>query len=364
MISRTKRQPLYQQLADQIDKDISEGKYAPGECLPSIRNLAEMFSVTVPTVQKALRVLINEDKLYARPGVGTFVNQPKTLTNKQIALVLPDVSNPFYAEITKAVAVTCRKLGFNIVLYNTFYNEEEELRCISELQNGQACGVLVAPIPDSRNVEAYQKLIDSDMKTVFIVRSLAGVEAPSVVTADYSGVQTLLEYLIGIGHHKIGYISSYPSNRRQIALQAYLDTLEKHNLERRDEWVQISSLEGIAGGKEGIVKILAQQNKPTAVFACNDLTAIGAINAAHQVGLRVPDDIAIAGFDNIELAEYIEVPLTTMEQPKEGMGSLAAQMLIDLINGETELKKDSLLHPQLIVRQSCGSLLAARRAAK
>lgn len=360
MLNGKKRQPLYQKVASKIGHDISTGKLSPGERLPSIRELAESFGVTIPTIQKSLKVLIDEGKLYAKHGVGTFVSTPH-INKKQIVLVLPDVSNPFYAEITKAVESTSRKLGFNVVLCNTFYSEEEEQRCILELQQSNVCGVLIAPIPETTNIAAYQGLMRSDIKTVLIVRDIKGIKFPSVITADYAGVQTLLEYLISIGHKQIGYISSYPSNRRQVALQAYKDTLAKNNLEIREEWIQVSSLEGIAGGKEGIVKILAQKDKPTAVFACNDLTAIGAINAIHQVGLRVPDDMAIAGFDNIELAEYLEVPLTTMKQPKEEMGTLATKLLINLINGIEPAEQQTVLYPQLIVRQTCGSFLAARR---
>jgi len=364
MISRAKRQPLYQQLAAKLVQDITNGKYQPGECLPSIRELAEFFEVTVPTVQKALRILVEDGTLYTKQGVGTFVNLPPVRRKKQIALVLPDISAPFYAEITKAVEMTCRKAGFNVVLYNTFYSEEEERACLSGLPDDQVCGVLVAPIPDTGNSQAYKRLLDSGLKTVFLVRAVEGVEAASVVTADYEGVQHLLEYLIRIGHERIGYIGSYPSNRRKVALEAFRHTLQMHNLELREEWIQLSSLSGIAGGKEGIVKILAQKEHPTAVFACNDLTAIGVIHGIQEVGLKVPDDMAVAGFDNIELAEYLQVPLTTMEQPKAEMGTLAARLLIDQINGLDVQPRQTVLYPQLIVRRSCGSFLAAQRSAQ
>ncbi|NMB12105.1 MAG: substrate-binding domain-containing protein, partial [Firmicutes bacterium] len=127
--------------------------------------------------------------------------------------------------------------------------------------------------------------------------------------------------------------------------------------------VQMSALQGISGGKEAVIKMLAFAEKPSAIFACNDLTAIGALHGIRQIGLQVPEDIAVIGFDNIEVAEYLEVPLTTVGQPKTEMGKIGAKLIIDQIQGRSpELHKVSL-QPKLIVRQSCGSLVMARRRA-
>lgn len=354
---------LYEKVANSIRKDINEGKYNVGESIPSLRALAQSFGVGVPTARQAVQLLVNEGLLYTKPSSGVYVKSRVGSYHSQIALVLPDISNPFYAAIARAVETTCRKAGFQVILVNTYYDENEESRVLSDLMVQDIGGIIIAPIPEAANAETYRAVQQSGTPIVSIVRELEGVESSSVITEDYNGVRDLLNYLVQIGHKKIGYIASYPSNRRKVALQAYKDALKSNDLEYRDEWVQMSALQGISGGKEAVIKMLAFSEKPSAIFTCNDLTAIGALHGIRQIGLRVPEDIAVIGFDNIEVAEYLEVPLTTVEQPKTDMGRIGAKLLIEEIQGRaSEIRKVSL-RPRLIVRESCGSLVMARRRA-
>ena len=363
MTEKANPEHLYEKVASAIRTEVNEGRYAVGESIPSLRALAKSFEVGVPTVRQAIQLLANEGLLYTKPGSGIYVKNRVSSRHSQIALVLPDISNPFYAEITRAVETTCRKAGFQVMLFNTFYDENEESRVLADLIEQNIGGIIIAPIPEADNGETYRAVQRSGIPIVSIVRELNGVESSSVVTEDYNGVRDLLDYLIQIGHERIGYIASHPSNRRKVALQAYKDALKANGLEYRDEWVQMSALQGISGGKEAVIKMLAFTEKPTAIFACNDLTAIGALHGIRQIGLQVPEDIAVIGFDNIEVAEYLEVPLTTVGQPKTEMGKIGAKLIIDQIQGRSpELHKVSL-QPKLIVRQSCGSLVMARRRA-
>jgi LacI family transcriptional regulator, repressor for deo operon, udp, cdd, tsx, nupC, and nupG len=190
------------------------------------------------------------------------------------------------------------------------------------------------------------------MPIVLVNREQGNRYAYSVVTDDTDGGEQAVQYLLGLGHRRIGLItgpadSQSSSNR----LHAYQRTLATHGIEF-DAGLVAPGDGRAEGGRVGASLLFSSPRPPTAIFCYNDMTAIGAIAAAKKRGLNVPDDVSIVGFDDIPFAEYVDPPLTTVRQRKYEMGRLAMDMVLDLLNGNAPAAK-VFLKGELVIRESC-----------
>jgi DNA-binding LacI/PurR family transcriptional regulator len=174
----------------------------------------------------------------------------------------------------------------------------------------------------------------------------------SVVTDDIQGGEAATEYLLGLGHRRIGLITG-PSDSQSSSnrLEAYRRTLQSVGI-GFDSRLIAPGDGGASGGRSGAEHLLSGPTPPTAIFCYNDLTAMGAISALKKSGRRVPQDVSVMGFDDIAFAEYVDPPLTTIRQCKYDMGRLATEMVLDLLNGETPVAK-VFLRGELVIRESC-----------
>ncbi len=268
-----------------------------------------------------------------------------------IAMIVPDISYPFLAEVARGVEDAGFELGYNVILCDSNGNLEKEATCIGILQEKKVDGVVfVAAGESSSHVQA---LIKQGIPVVVCDRELPGIGVDTVIADNVGSGYQATEYLIGLGHRRIGCIAGPPmleiSNKR---VEGYKRALEQHGIPLREESIARGDFR-CRGGYETMGELLALDEPPTAVFACNDLMAIGAICAASQKRLRIPQDVAIVGCDDIALASFTNPSLTTVAQPKHEMGAAAVEMLVERIGDKGKPPTRKLLPTELVLRDSC-----------
>lgn len=324
----------------------------------TIRDVAKTAGVSVSTVSRVLNgkvdvaretkdhiLSIIEDLGYTTNlAARSMRSQKKNL----IGLVMPDIAYPFAIEVMKGVNRAIAESEFDLLVY-TSGDVRKRGRIISEqkyvslLANSISDGVIVvAPAAPEYNIDKPLVSIDPVMKHT---------NFPSVHATNYEGSLEAMEYLIGLGHRRIGFIGGREelesANRR---LMGYLDAIENAGI-TIDEQLIVSGDYTDKAGYKGGKYLLSLDDRPTAIFATNDQMAMGVFQIAEEMGLRIPDDFSLVGFDNISESKYLG--LTTVDQFMSDMGYAATQMLIKIIN-EIPLEDQTYkMQTKLIIRNSC-----------
>jgi LacI family transcriptional regulator len=242
-------------------------------------------------------------------------------------------------------------LGYNAILCESNSDLEREATCIEVLRAKQVDGIIfIAAGESSSHVQA---LVAQGMPVVLCDRELAGVVADTVIADNAGSGHQATAHLTRLGHRRIGCIAGPPGMRiGHERVDGYKCALKEHGIPV-DEGLVARGDFRCRGGYEAMRELLALDERPTAVFACNDLMAMGAICAASKRRLRIPEDIAIVGCDDIALAAFTNPSLTTVAQPKHEMGAAAVEMLVRRIEDTGKPPTKRVLATRLVIRDSC-----------
>ena len=214
-------------------------------------------------------------------------------------------------------------------------------------------GVVVLAVDDAEEPE-LRKLLDSGTPVVAVDLAVSGTRASYVVSENRDGARLAVRHLYGLGHTRIATIAGLSRHKPAAdRLLGYRDELQELGLERRGNYEAQGDFY-MHSGEVAMLQLLALPEPPTAVFAASDMMAVGAIKAVQDAGLRCPEDIAIIGFDDIQLAEYVSPPLTTIRQDKRGLGEAAARSLVQMMEDPQASPPVLVLPVELVVRASCG----------
>jgi LacI family transcriptional regulator len=272
-----------------------------------------------------------------------------------LALIVPDVANPFFTLIVRGAEDVARRAGYRMILADTRADLTIERDVIEEMLAHRVEGIMIAPVSD-RSKGHLQRLATYGVEFVLIDRTVSGIESDVVTGDNVGGARRLVEHLISLGHRRIGFITesdevSTARDRRQ----AYEAALAAAGLSYDPSLIVRSTVDP-PGGFEGMRRLLELDEPPTAVFTVNNLVALGAIEAVRAHELEVPDDIALVCFDDIEYASRLYPFLTVMAQPAETLGTLGTQLLLERIEGRApEQPRVVVLPAQFVVRRSCGA---------
>lgn len=266
-----------------------------------------------------------------------------------IALVLPDVTNPFFPAVARGVEDYASDNGYCVILCNTDGNSRKESDYLRMLRSRKVDGVIFAVSVASKS--RVNALLNDGIAVVLVDRDL-GDSYDIVKTDNVAGAMLATNHLISLGHTSIAFISGpLPLATSQERLQGYRDALICSDIPF-DERLVVEGDFRMEGGYEAMGRLLRETNGFTAVFAANDLMAVGAIRALEEDGFTVPSDVAIIGYDDINIASVMRPRLSTVAQPKYEMGWIAAETVIRRMSEPEASRLDELLQPMLVVRES------------
>jgi LacI family transcriptional regulator len=267
----------------------------------------------------------------------------------------PRFSDPFFSEFMAGIGNEAANKNYDLLVSTHAPDSEEERKVYRRaVRGGWVDGLIV--VRTRENDARIQLLCEHQFPFVAFGRTNDERKFPFVDEDSEAGMRLLVQHFIDLGHERIGLIAPPPGLMfGHYRLQSFYDTMRDNNLTIQPEWIVEGDLTQ-RGGAESVAALLALTPRPTAIIGGNDLMAIGAINRIQQHGLKVGQDIAVGGFDDIPLSAYMTPPLTTIHQPIYEIGQETCAMLIDIVNGRTLQNPHVLLTPTLVVRASSNSL--------
>lgn len=280
----------------------------------------------------------------------------KSNTTKTIGMLIPNCSNPYFAEIVRSVEDHCFGAGYTLILCNTDDDPHRQGVYLQVLSEKRIDGMIIISTGED---EALRRLLQGlPIPTVLLDREIDEIHCDLVETAHLQGGLMATQHLIDLGHRRIACLAGpadlNPSAQR---ITGWRTALAQSGLTAQAADLLWHSDFSSQGGFTTMQSILASPQPPTAVFVCNDLMGIGALSAAHEAGVRVPQDMSLIGFDDIELARFASPALTTIAQPKHRIGVTAVDMLLERIQGGRVQARQVLLQPNLVVRHSTAGVI-------
>lgn len=330
--------------------------------MTTINDVARRAGVSAATVSRVMndtkpvspelrqRVMQAMEELDYRPNL--LAGSLRRRVTHTIGLIVPDTTNPFFGELAKSVEDVGFQHGYNVILCNSDYNLKRERSYVEVLKAKQVDGLIF--IPCSASTDHVSDLLEDWQGTVVTADRLTPeLDADSVTADDRGGGRLAALHLLGLGHRRIGCIQR-PEYLAHIEdrLAGFREVLQQCGLDIDDELCVSGGFrfeDGVGAGRA----LLSLPRRPTAIFAYNDIMAIGALQAARELNVLVPDDLAIVGFDDIPVASYVTPGLTTIRLPKYRIGTLAAETLLGRVRGEIEgPQHHEVLEVELIIRGS------------
>jgi LacI family transcriptional regulator, galactose operon repressor len=308
------------------------------------------ISVSTDTWQRILDAI--EEVGYVPDNVARSLRTRKTYT---LACVIPDITNPFHPVFAQGIQHVAEQYGYDLILYNTERLAEREQKVLRSLQQRRVDGVIITALHLS--AEDLVALVETDIPVVVQGSAMPvlvrGFPLDSLYVNNIAAARTAVSFLIGREHTRIGMIAGQKDTPpRHDRVLGYRQALEQHGIPI-DERLILDSDFKEEGGYRSAKLLLELSPRPTAIFAASDLMAVGAMVAIKEAGLRIPDDIAIVGFDDIPIAKLVNPALTTVAQFQEKLGQRAAEMLFERLNGTApETGYCEEMPYELIVRES------------
>lgn len=360
--------PLYQQLADHFRRQIDTGVWRAGNRLPPEIEITSQLGVSRGTVRQAMDLLVDQGLLQRTPGKGTFVTIPEARPRTRlIGIVVPFLRDSLTTDILRGAESVLRRNGYSLILCHSEGDPQLEQDQIERLLRDHVSGLILFPVATPDEPAMLGRLLPARLPLVLIDRRVPGLAADYVLSDNSGGAYRAVEHLLSLGHRRIACVSSadQPSS--------VVDRIHGYQQALRDAGILPLATVTIAPGGPSSAEVpaysvaalapidlvLGVSEPPTALFCVNDFLALGVMQHALARGLRVPRDLAIVGFDDIALAPYMPVPLTTVAQPKYELGVRAAQTLIDQIAGAAQAGRDIVLPTNLVIRSSTSAQDAA-----
>ena len=308
----------------------------------TIKDIAKALNVSTATVSRALsdrwdvspatKLLVQEEAKRQNYRPNQIALRLQNKRSKTIGLVIPEFQNSFFPKVIAGIQKVVDDAGFQLLITQSQESMEIEERNLKLLENNMVEGILISINIEGENYEHYQGLIDSGIPIVFFNRVSLKIDAPKVIIDDYKMAFFATEHLIYNGFKKIYHFSGPEnlsvSNERK---RGFMDAMKKHH-----RVFDINSIITVGVFREkgylAMQTLIEKKDLPDAIFCFNDHTALGVLKAMKEAGLLCPDDIALVGFTETELAQLVEPPLTSVEQPTFEMGEIAARLLLEQIN--------------------------------
>lgn len=327
----------------------------------TLKDIAKVAGVSYATVSRALsnHPDVNYDTRERIKKIAeemNYVPDPsarglKGKNTNMIGLIVPDISNPFFAELALGVESFANENGYCVFLCNTNWDYEREKTYIYVLNAKRVDGIIISSVMEMAD---HHRNLSAPM--VYVTEGPKHDDVYYVGIDNKMGAAITVEYLIKLGHKDIVYIGgSEKTSTNRERFEGYKEAMIKHGF-TVDANIQMFNSFSRESGYKATMEILINRKIPTAIFAVNDIVALGVIQAIEEFGLNVPKDISVAGFDDISFSSMHRIKLTTVCQPKFEMGRMCTELLLKLIKGQEVPRKFNILQPSLVIRNTCSAL--------
>lgn len=332
--------------------------------MPTIRHVAKAAGVSIATVSAT----INQSAYVSpalqervRKAIGDVGYHPDAIarslkkgSTQTLGLIISDIANPFFTALVRGIEDVANARGYAVILCNTDEDLEKERAYLRLLRSRRVDGLIMAAAGAGEDYHRFFVAVNTPL--VFIDRKIPTVPADAVVVDNVAGARQVVEYLLRLGHRRIGTITGLPQiSTTHERIQGYRQALESSG-QTVDPGLMRGGNSRLEGGHQAALALLELAQRPTAIFATNNLMAIGLMRAVAERGLRCPEDLSVACFDDFDWASVFHPRLTTVAQPTYEMGAKAAELLFARLEGTLAGDpREVVLSPTVVIRDSCAA---------
>jgi DNA-binding LacI/PurR family transcriptional regulator len=351
----------HQQLTQILQEAIVSGSWGEGDRFPSQNALARQYGVSVPTVREALSALRHQGLIVQIQGKGTFVARKPARPESAytVGLVTCDLSRAYYGELASAIDDACRARNLHLHIGLHDRSVEDKRASYRRMRRENLDGILLGPISDE---DELRFILNGEPvpDNLVIIGNVGPVQAHSVTVDLADGVISAVEHLYGLGHRRIAMITPDELRLRWTRLYGFEQAARRFGIEPVGYAAEDGDVLNFAEGGKNVIAALfgsdaPEATRPTALLMHNDMSALGAIRQLLMMGLRVPEDVSVVGFDDVEMAQYGAVALTTLGDTIRPLAEEAVSLLADVLAARgrpVDRFHQKVLSPRLIIRQS------------
>ena len=328
--------------------DVAEAAGVSAATVSRVVNEPEMVRVeTRARVEEAIR------RLGYRPSRVARRLRVKCGRSTLLGLVIPDLQNPFFADLARGVEDAAQLQGYTVLIGNADEDPAKELRYLQVMGAESVDGVILPPA--GLRSPGVEELLRAGIPVVCVDRRLASPRVDVALIDNVQGAYAATAHLIAQGHRRVGFIRGTPdlSTSRE-RLQGYRDALADHEIEF-DPGLALAGDSRQPSGKRLTADLIGQSPPPTALLVGNSMMTLGALEAIREAGLRLPDDLALIGYDDMPWALALDPPLTVVRQPGYELGARATELLLQRIRAPGRSTAAVMLQPELVIRRSSGA---------
>ncbi|UCD82036.1 MAG: LacI family DNA-binding transcriptional regulator [Desulfobacterales bacterium] len=329
--------------------------------MSTIRDVARLARVSTATVSRVInspdkvniktRERVNQAMKACRYKYNALARGFVTKKSNTIGLIVPAITNPIFAESTRGVQDFANEHGYQVILGNSYYRYENETKLVQVLRERQVEGLLITTTDLKGKI--LESLLDDSFPFVLLYSTVRKGPMSSVGVDNFLGGYRAAEHLIQLNHRRIAMLAGgfQFSDRSYHRWHGYKKCLQDQEVQYDPDLV-LQTQYSLVHGREGAKSLLNANNPPTAIFCSNDFLAVGAMEGARELGLEVPGDLSIVGFDDMEIASFIRPSLSTIRQPAYQMGKLGVEILLNQLKDKYSGSVHKILETSLVIRDS------------
>lgn len=328
--------------------------------LPSELELSEVYGVSRGTIRKVLAALEEESLVRRERGRGTFISRPADqmkisgTNSHSISFIVPYVRDSFVSAILLGLESKARSNGYSVVFHHVENDIDKQERILRKSLHTNVSGIVLYPVDSNYISPILSKLTQDRFPIVLVDRYIRGLYTSYITSDNIAGGVIATQHLLSLGHRRIAFLSwSELATSMEHRRLGYRQALLEQGIEPEPtlEWEVVGYPDIDLAALE---EYLLQSNRPTAIFTANDQLALSVLRVARSLNISVPEELALVGFDNLDISAQIDIPLTTIAQPAFDIGHMAVELILCQIKKEVSWIQRQILPVQLIVRQSCG----------
>jgi len=331
----------------------------------TIKDIASRLNISIATVSRALRGstdIKRETKQAVMQMVKEMDYHPNLLASslsskksKMLGVVVPTINRQFWSNSISGIENCAYEHGYKVMIFQSAESYQKEIEIVETLANSRVDGILLALSKETNSYAHIQNIMDRGIPILLFERVCAEVSSTKVITDDLYGAKEVVQHLIDRGKRRIAYLSGPMSlGVCEDRLTGYKEAHQQNQLDYNPDLLLETSEFTYEAAEKAVKELWLKESRPDALFCFADILAIGALEACKNLGIKVPEELAIAGFGNDDISRFVSPSLTTMAQPSFEMGQLAASLILEEINDEEEefQPKTEVIKPQLIIRNS------------